>query len=412
MPESAQPIELTADAVKTDLKALRLHGLRQAITLGQVPTLVALATKVAAEHNPALAQQITSGTAQERHQAAAEQIKTMIETAAKQLDGKDHKALTELFALELAPDAEMPTVKTRRSKAAGKAGYAPEYFKKKENPLFKALAELLWDRYGNTPGLPTPTIDPTPSTSPGSLDGTHGPTASSRPAPKKWVVVGVFLLAVVIVAIWRSLPTSHGASIPPLGSIVNTRTGRVSHHIPTGIAPREAIEGGDVFGACDLSAQSAGLPCNYEQKSISARPGDTIGFRLRLTNFSNRPIPYLRLVMMWFPNERQKNELEVRPNIDWPLSASSNETGTPQNEVDTVTIQSPIANVHLSYISKSTTLTSPFGHFLYHLPNGILYGSATQYPGIGLADVGAPISCVECMSAYTRFVSFQARLAS
>jgi hypothetical protein len=117
------------------------------------------------------------------------------------------------------------------------------------------------------------------------------------------------------------------------------------------------------------------------------------------------------LLALWFPSEHKKEELEVDMSIQWPLS-SSHETGEPPSGVDSITIRLPIAGTFgLTYIPKSTTLSSPFGHFLYHLPDGILGGpNDNKFPGIGLEDIGAPESCAECIDAYMRIVSFQARV--
>ena len=237
------------------------------------------------------------------------------------------------------------------------------------------------------------------------------PTGSRTQRPtKKLFFLGFLVVALgsVIAAVLLRASTAS-ISVPPRGSIVNTWTGRIASRVPPGTPPgAELYSANQIVTACDLSA---GLSCDYEEpKPINARPGDIIEFHIMLYNVGYVTIRYLQLQATWYPKAHSKTRLEVHTLIQWPLTTGG-EVRQP-DRVNSISVQFPVAgNYGLVYIPKSTTLTRPGQHFLYRLPDGILSRQdAKLLPGIGLEDVGAPASCLECINAYIRIVSFRARV--
>jgi len=256
-------------------------------------------------------------------------------------------------------------------------------------------------------------------------DGTALTSRRISRVTEKRLIVGVLALAVVAaLAVGRApWPAAHSASIPPPGSIVNALTGRPSLHIPTRFLPDKAngpeITIGTLFWACDISA---GQSCHYPPHtgSIVAHRGDLIDFWVRLYNPLPTPIPYVKLAMFWaYGKAGHSWEIDTQMEILWP---NSHNEGTGPI-VEPIQIRLPSSGFYqLAYIPKSTVLTAPDTHFHHTLPDGIMHRELSAYRdfggimsldmpgGIGLADVGPPPSCLQCISESARFISFQVRV--
>ncbi len=221
------------------------------------------------------------------------------------------------------------------------------------------------------------------------------------------VLLAVCTVAAGIVALTlRSRPPSAAKSTPPVGAIVNTWTGKWTFHIPTATAPLAQVSGGTAnLRACDLTARQ---PCKYlfKESSIRAHIGDTIEFKDFLYNPQDEPIPYVKLNVNSGPGGSGKHEGEeigVQFLAAWP---EPHTVEYPAGNGGDFTIHLPTPGAyHLTYIPGSTTLTSPYNRkLLLHLPDGIME------EGIGLEDLGSPRTCFQCAPAYSRIVSFRAKI--
>lgn len=147
MPGSQETPNPTVEIIRAELGQIRKEALKKAVNNGSVPVLARLAQELATEQDPPLAERISNGTAAERHQATAEQIKALLDPVLRQLDGGRDKVVVELF--DLGFNSNEPDEATRRANAAALVFVTSGSFRRwHEPPLLKKLATLLADEYG------------------------------------------------------------------------------------------------------------------------------------------------------------------------------------------------------------------------------------------------------------------------
>ena len=278
------------------------------------------------------------------------------------------------------------------------------------------------------PGQP-PTSAQHESTSPITTAETRSPepfrlsdfaSVVTRLRPKRQIAALLTAAAVAGIVIWAPWSSSHNASIPPLGAIVNAQTGIWSMDVPMTPAesPTGVGEGGGRFRGCDVSTEH---PCRYKANTppLKVNVGDTLEFSAILNNGYDTAIPYVKLEA--FANQishssgpsieprhaRISTELVVGMNISWP---SVGELGagpitTHHTQTNDIYIQLPTPrNYGLSYIPGTSTIHFSEPYFFHNLPDGIMES------GIALQDVGQPKGCFRCDAEYRRLVSFRAKV--
>jgi hypothetical protein len=260
--------------------------------------------------------------------------------------------------------------------------------------------------------------DPPPSIAAGNDTPAKPPRLrrfKKRPAIAGLLVVLTATAFVVVLSI-----SSQGASIPPMGAIVNAETGKVSlYALPKAAHYPARIGGGPIFRDCNITEQTCewGGALRYTPP-ISAHVGSVIEFSLRLHNISGTPVPYLKLHATWqgirgLSAGDVLHELEATVSVQWSDygSESIDEPGRMgghgHSQVPYVHIRLPYSGLYgLEYIPGSSRLLGNKGELIHYLPDGIM-----GY-GIALQDVGSPPSCNECASKYLRYVNFQARVVA
>jgi hypothetical protein len=251
------------------------------------------------------------------------------------------------------------------------------------------------------------------------------PTSRIR---RRWRLAGLLTASLVALgmtawAVWP--PASHTASIPPVGSVVDARSGRLVHFVASH-NPKPLQEITTLFWICNLSHPQ---PCYYPNqspvRSITAHRGDMLEVWIRLYDDAVVPIPLLGVTVVWYPNiangslREQQNKQLFRMDIagfDRPDGHQINE----EESVSWASVQmSPseeFATYAPSYIPGSTVLTSPNHSFQHALPDGILWGENEKNEPrprehIWLADVGGGRSaCTECRSEAVRFIRFRLQI--
>jgi hypothetical protein len=243
-----------------------------------------------------------------------------------------------------------------------------------------------------------------------SEQAADAPTLRGRILRRRRLIAGLLTVCIaaagIVISVLHSHRQSATASIPPPGAVVNTWTGKWSFHTPTATAPLAQVSGGTAsLRACDLTARQ---PCKYlfKETSIRAHMGDIIEFKDFLYNPQDEPIPYVKLTVDSGPGGSGKHEAEeigVQFLAAWP-EPHTVEYPAGNGENFTISLPTPGA-YHLTYIPGSTTLTSPYNsRLLFHLPDGIME------EGIGIEDLGTPRSCFQCAPAYSRIVSYRAKI--
>jgi hypothetical protein len=246
-------------------------------------------------------------------------------------------------------------------------------------------------------------------------------TRAPRVTPKR--LVALLLACVASLAVTVALLSSAHGSLPPPGSIVNTWTGHASFRASRQTLPTEdgpEITVGTLFWACNksLGATCSRYPLRPRQPVI-ARRGDLLDFWIRLYNPLPTPLPYLTLAMYWSYGQHSW-EINTRLQFKWP----NGEAVVPPISIYLSPGGLASSVYQLAYVPGSTVLTTPNPHVRYPLPNGIVHRDSIPeqllvlghlwptYPlgGIGLADLGPPSSCSDCLSEYVRFVHFQVRV--
>src|ERR1700682_475362 len=122
--------ELTVASLKRSLAELRQHGLHRALEKEKAPLLVCLARQKAADHDSVGFRRLTTGTADDRRQAAAEHIKVLIEPAVVDLPEKGSEGVAKLFALDAPSLDKSPESPARYEEAADAAGHTPSYVRR------------------------------------------------------------------------------------------------------------------------------------------------------------------------------------------------------------------------------------------------------------------------------------------
>lgn len=257
--------------------------------------------------------------------------------------------------------------------------------------------------FAGPPSSPLPEIEPS----------IHQPGAgASQPQPgsrrtKRWRLASA-LAAGAVAAALAVVFASGGhktASVPPVGAIVNTWTGKWSLRVPAAKASLAQISGGTAtFVACNISARRQ---CRYlpSERTIHASIGDIIEFKDFLYDPQDEPVPYVKLWVSAGPaGKHASEELGVQILVAWPGQLEPEYVQAGNYGDLTIRLPTPGA-YHLTYSPGSTILTSPYNRrLMFHLPDGVME------EGIGLEDLGSPPSCFQCAPAYSRVVSFRAKI--
>lgn len=193
--------------------------------------------------------------------------------------------------------------------------------------------------------------------------------------------------------------------LPPPGSKVNARTGEVEtaaidRAVPDGVR----IEGGSILRVCNLPSD---YPCFLEgsQPPIPARAGDTIEFRVRLSNPSVKPLPKVNVGILWDRSSDHPKQWLVSAFVGWNAPGELN----PIKGTNMVKLLFPTRINKLTYIHGSTELLDGDGKFVGRLPNGIIVRKGNF--GLWLNELGPPLSCPTCNpERYKRYISFMAEV--
>lgn len=358
-----------------------------------------------------------------------DRIRDTLRAAANRLGGGDYSAA--ICAWWGVDDTLGWSHLRRREQAAEYLHITLEAFDRDHRiSITENLATQLWALYEETqtdgqtdPSPPVEQIRPEPATQTGEHGADSEATQKTPSSRLPRLVWGLMVGAVVLVAIGLTLGASGvglplvGSSgsdplaenrqpppLPPPGSIVNARTGKVEaaqieRPVPDGVR----IESGEILRVCNLPSDD---PCFLTglQPPIPVRGDDTLEFRVRLHNPSTRPLPKFHVSVSFREGSKHPQRDFISLFVVW-------ESGflTPVKGTNLVEVAFPSKINRLTYVHGSTKLLDGNENLVGRLPNGIVGDQGNA--GLWLNELGPPRSCSTCNpKKYVRYISFKAEV--
>jgi hypothetical protein len=259
-----------------------------------------------------------------------------------------------------------------------------------------------------------------------SAPAPHRTRRSHVGTPRQWLIAGVLTVSVLALAIvaWAVWPgSSHGVSIPPVGSVVDAQTGQVVHYVASRSQSNAPQEVDVLLWICDVSVKPI---CEYPKtnRPVLGHRGDTFEVWIRLYNELETPVPLLGVTVDWIENDENpggpKNVNKQVFNVSVVSFNRPDGRQTSRGTSAALYVQMPPREAFSiytpSYVPGSTVLTSLNPSFRHPLPDGIMQHEIegtepNSRKRIWLTDVGAPSSsCAECKSEHVRFIHFRVQI--
>lgn len=274
------------------------------------------------------------------------------------------------------------------------------------------------------PSPPVEQIQPEPAATQTGEHGADNEATQKSPSSRlPRLVWGLMVGAVVLVAIGLTLgatgvglplvgapesdPLAENRQPPPLpppGSIVNARTGKVeAAQIERPVPDDARIESGEILRVCNLPSDD---PCFLTglQPPLPARGGDTLEFRIRLHNPSARPLPKFHVSVLFREGSKHPQRDFISLFIVWKAGFL-----TPVKGTNLVGVAFPSTINRLTYVHGSTKLLDGNENLVGRLPNGIVGDQGNA--GLWLNELGPPRSCPTCNpKKYERYIAFKAKV--
>jgi hypothetical protein len=229
---------------------------------------------------------------------------------------------------------------------------------------------------------------------------------------RRTVLIAAAIATVMLIGagVWMFSTASGGGkgdalATPPLGSVVDAQTGKVSpaSSLPAHPAATAGqLGGGHTIQACIVGRTGCAYPLRGQP--VMARPGDILLVNLTLHNPDATPLSEAKISVAV---SRQAAGDKIFSSYEWP-DGNRNSDDIETTFSTALVISFTDHQAHgLSYVPGSSVLYDSLGegHPLAHLPDGVV-----SIGGITLTDVGAPRSCWDCDLTNIRYVVFEMKV--